>query len=160
FAISIFHDVTEQRRAEEKLTFLARASDLLATSLDVEATLARIAALAVEQLADWCMVYRREPDGSIRRLAIEHADPAVGAMLRGELLSGHPLDPESGSRVAGVIASGSPDLLPDASAELLAQDAREPEALAAVLARAGVASWMCVPLAVRERSLGAIAFIR
>src|SRR5262249_58969079 len=108
FAISIFHDVTEQRRAEEKLTFLARASDLLATSLDVEATLARIAALAVERLADWCMVYRREPDGSIRRLAIEHGDPAVGAVLRGELLSGHPLGPAGGSRVAGAMASRCP----------------------------------------------------
>ena len=45
-----------ERLAQERLQFLGEASTLLASSLDVEATLRRVAQLAVPHFADWCAV--------------------------------------------------------------------------------------------------------
>ena len=46
----------ERERAERRLRFLADASSHLASSLDYETTLERVAWLAVPTLADWCFV--------------------------------------------------------------------------------------------------------
>ena len=52
-----FHtDITERRRAEDALRFLADATDMLSSSLDYETTLERVASLAVPKIADWCTV--------------------------------------------------------------------------------------------------------
>jgi PAS domain S-box-containing protein len=51
-----YRDITERRRSEEAQRFLAEASALLASSLDYETTLQRVAQLAVPHIADWCAV--------------------------------------------------------------------------------------------------------
>jgi PAS domain S-box-containing protein len=52
-----FHtDITAHRREEEALRFLADATDTLSSSLDYEATLQRVAELAVPRIADRCLV--------------------------------------------------------------------------------------------------------
>ena len=61
-----FHDVTQRKRRDEDMRFLASASEVLASSLDYEDTLDRVARLAVPHFADWCAVHMREEDGSIR----------------------------------------------------------------------------------------------
>jgi PAS domain S-box-containing protein len=81
FAINIFRDVTEARRAEERLELLTEASEVLASSLDYGRTLERVAALAVPRLADWCVVDVLEEDGG-RRVAIAHVDPAQSEVAR------------------------------------------------------------------------------
>ena len=48
-------DVTERKRAERIAAFMAEASAVLTSSLDYEATLKRVAALAVPVLADGCV---------------------------------------------------------------------------------------------------------
>jgi PAS domain S-box-containing protein len=57
YAVNVWQDATAQKRAEAAQRFLAEAGEALATSLDVEATLANIARLAVPRLADWCVVH-------------------------------------------------------------------------------------------------------
>ena len=56
-------DLTERKRNEAALVFLAEASDLLSQSLDYQETLQRLAVLVVPRLADWCTVAVREDDG-------------------------------------------------------------------------------------------------
>ncbi|HEY8722639.1 MAG TPA: GAF domain-containing protein [Gaiellaceae bacterium] len=63
-----------ERVAQERLQFLGEASTLLASSLDVDATLARIAKLAVPHFADWCSVDLLDAGVAINRVAIEHVD--------------------------------------------------------------------------------------
>ncbi len=81
FAINMFRDVTEARRAEERLELLTEASEVLASSLDHGRTLERVAELAVPRLADWCVVDVLEEDGG-RRVAIAHVDPAKSEVAR------------------------------------------------------------------------------
>ena len=71
-----------RRRAD----FLARASREFSESLDPQATLDRMAHLAVLGFADWCTVTLRMPDGSLSRVAAIHKDPAraedMAALMR------------------------------------------------------------------------------
>lgn len=78
-----FNVITERKRAEERIRFLAEASALLASSLDYERTFESLAALVVPELADWCFVDLVEPDGSFRRLAVGYADPAKADVAAG-----------------------------------------------------------------------------
>ena len=75
-------DITEKkqtgdalRESEAALRFLAEASGTLAAVVDYASTLRKVARLAVPFFADWCVVDMVEPDGSLRRLAVAHADP-------------------------------------------------------------------------------------
>jgi PAS domain S-box-containing protein len=65
-AISIFHDLTERIRAEERLAFLAEAGARLGMSLDERETLDAVTRLAIQRIADWAVVY--VPDGDNERL--------------------------------------------------------------------------------------------
>jgi signal transduction histidine kinase/putative methionine-R-sulfoxide reductase with GAF domain len=58
-----------ERAAHERLQFLGEASTVLASSLDVDATLAQMARLAVPHFADWCAVDVVGADGSLARVA-------------------------------------------------------------------------------------------
>jgi len=70
-------DIDVSKRAQEQLAFLARATDALATTLDVDATCDVLSRLAVPALADWCGVFLRDDDDAIRAGAISHGDPAA-----------------------------------------------------------------------------------
>jgi PAS domain S-box-containing protein len=71
----IVSDITERKRAEESLRFLAEASAILSASLDYEKTLENLAKLAVPFLADLCIVDIVE-NGTVRRMGVAHADPS------------------------------------------------------------------------------------
>ncbi|HYD42607.1 MAG TPA: ATP-binding protein [Anaeromyxobacter sp.] len=74
-------DVTEARRAEEALAFLARASVELFSSLDPREIARRLAGLAVPFLADACRVTVTLPDGEVQAAAPasgSDAEPSAG----------------------------------------------------------------------------------
>jgi PAS domain S-box-containing protein len=144
-------------RATERLTFLADVSSALASSLDYRRTLPRVARLAVPRVADACLVYMLQEDGSIARLAMEHAEPAHQTIS--ELVAESHINPEAVEGVPKVLRTGRPELHPEADARLLAADVDDPEAQARILEPMGIASWMCVPLMARGRIFGAISFI-
>ena len=71
-----------ERASQERLQFLGDASALLASSLDIDATLARVAKLAVPHFADWCAVDLVDAGGNIHRVAVEHLDPDKAELAR------------------------------------------------------------------------------
>jgi signal transduction histidine kinase/transcriptional regulator with GAF, ATPase, and Fis domain len=73
-AVATVDDVTDQRRSEESLRFLAEASSILASSLDYEDTLPTIAKLAVPFLADACVIDVIDLEGGVRRVAAVHRE--------------------------------------------------------------------------------------
>jgi PAS domain S-box-containing protein len=148
-------DITDLKRAEERLRFLAEASKVLASSLDYEATLKSVAELAVPALADWCAVDVLLEDQSMRRVAVVHADPAKVA-LGYELLRRYPLrlDMPEGT----VLRSGQSVLHPEIAAAHLSAYARDENHLA-ILRGLNLKSTMVVPLSARGRTLGAISLV-
>ena len=83
-----------QRRLAEDRKFVADASELLASSLDYETTLANVAALAVAGFADWCAIDMLDESGSINRLTVAHVDPDKVSWAN-ELLEKYPPDPDA-----------------------------------------------------------------
>ncbi|HET8628885.1 MAG TPA: GAF domain-containing protein [Thermomicrobiales bacterium] len=157
-AISIFRDITAERRAAADVRLLAEASSALAGSLDSRATLAALAHLAVPRLADWCVVYLADEDGAARRLALVHADPAKQALLA-DLGRFHPPTVRAPDHpVARALREAAPILLPDVDAALVASVAEDVEHLR-VLRALAPASAMVVPLVARDRTLGAIILV-
>ena len=146
-----------QRQAAERLAFLAEASGVLARSLDRDATLTRLAELAVERIADWCGIELVDDDGELRNVAVAHVDPDRVALAH-ELRKRYPIDPDDETGVPAVIRSGAAELYPEVTEEMLEAGARDPDHLR-LLKELGLVSAMVVPLEARGRVLGAITFV-
>jgi two-component system phosphate regulon sensor histidine kinase PhoR len=65
-------EATDRQR---KVDFVGEAAAMLASSLDYRGTIKNVAALAVRDLADWCVVDILEEDDSVKRLVAERAEP-------------------------------------------------------------------------------------
>jgi signal transduction histidine kinase len=149
--------VAEDRAAERRLAFLAEASAHLASSLDYETTLRRVARLAVPEMADWCVVDTLAEDGSVCLLAVAHVDPGKEALVR-ELRRRYPPAPQARYGLQKVLSSGRPELYPEilpAWRQAAARDAEHLRLMQALDAR----SSMCVPLRARGQTLGALTFV-
>ncbi len=156
-ASSIVREITERKRAEEAQRFLARASDVLASSLDYPTTLQSIAQLAVPKIADWCTVDLLKENGAIEQVALAHADPAK-IELANEFRRRYPPDPASNSGISQVLRSGLPLIYSDISDDQLVAGARDKEQLD-LLRSLKLKSMMIVPLIARGHTLGALTFI-
>ena len=144
-------------RAEERQRFLARASLVLDESLDPDVTLARVATLAVEGIADWCSVDMVDLDGSLRHVVTAHSDPAR-VDLAETLLERYPPDPEGTIGAPNVVRTGRSELYPEVTHERLARTVEDDEHLA-LMRSVGIGSAMIVPMKTRGRILGAISLV-
>ncbi|WP_052518412.1 PAS domain-containing sensor histidine kinase [Archangium violaceum] len=151
-------DVTERRRAEDDLRFLAQASAVLATSLDYEDTLRRVATLAVPVLADWCGVDVVDERGGAHRLINVHRDPEKVRLIE-ELLRRYPIQPDAAFGVSRVLRTGEPELIPEVTDEGLVRYARDAEHLR-LMRELGLRSYLTVVLRSRGRVLGALTLVR
>ncbi len=171
-ALSVL-DVTEQHRAaveteaaRRRLALIADASARIGTTLDLDRTASELADVTVPELADVAAVdlldsvvggRRSSSDPSqptvIRALAVR-ADDAPEA-LRAADTPGQVARYGPDRLVTECVRTGRPVMVPQVKDEDLPRIARSPEA-AALLARAGVHSYLAVPLIARGEVLGAL----
>jgi len=139
----------------EAARFLAQASAALAQVRDYPTTLERIANLAVPAFADWFGVHIREPDGTIRRMAVRHQDPAMQAAVA-QMYRRYPPTEGKPYGAPQVIATGEAIWSPDFAAEIpaVARDEEHARALASL----GIKSFICVPMRSHDRVIGALTF--
>ena len=148
-----------QRRLAEDQRFVAQASELLASSLDYETTLANLATLAVPHFADWCAIDMVAEDGSIERLTVAHVDPEKVRWAH-DLAERYPPDPHAHVRRRRTSsARNSRSCFTEIPAELLREATADTPELFDILEELGLKSSMCVPLVARDRALGAITFV-
>jgi PAS domain S-box-containing protein len=160
----VLTDVTEreQARAEaetagERLSVLAEASQLLASSLDYETTLANVASLLVPRVADWFAVDVLDEAAGFRRIALVHKDPDKMEWIeQSKRLYGPDLDePEGPGRV---VRTGEAVLYRTISDELLASSTKGEEHHEG-LRQLGIESVMVVPLAAGGRTFGSLMLV-
>jgi len=149
-------DVTDRRRVEDRQRFLAEASGILASTLDSDAILTSIAKLVVPDLADWCAVDMVE-NGELRRVAVEHVDPAKVALAK-DVQRRWPPDMNAPRGLANVLSTGKSEWMAEIPEELLEQSIKERERLA-IMKQLGLRSFMMVPLVARGTVLGAITLV-
>ncbi|HEY3065333.1 MAG TPA: PAS domain-containing protein [Methylomirabilota bacterium] len=140
--------------AQERASFVARASTVLASSLDYGTTLAAVARLIVPELTDTCFVDLLDDDGTLRRVTVPHGDPALES-LAADFTRSYAPDLDSEHPLARVLRTGEPVRYPEVSDSLLGTLAADADSLARVRALR-LSSLMIVPLAARGRTVGAL----
>ncbi|WP_052519461.1 PAS domain-containing sensor histidine kinase [Archangium violaceum] len=152
---AILRDVSLQKQVEAEHRFLARAGETLSSSLDAERTLAEVARLTVESLADWCLVYVTEGE-QVRLLEVAHHEPGQQALATA--LREFRIDMSQPFLAREVLVRREPLLMPVVTPEALESMAQGGEHLS-LLRRLEPRSLMGVPLLTDERLLGALVFI-
>ncbi|MFE5910222.1 SpoIIE family protein phosphatase [Streptomyces wedmorensis] len=171
-AVSVI-DVTERHRADaaadrsrRRLALIADASARVGTTLEVERTADELASVVVPELADIAAVDVLDSVLALRRPGAPEEGPelfralAVKAAGRTEALPA--ADPPGAVAMYGAdrlvtrcVHSGLPVLVEHVGPGDLSRIARSPQA-AELLARAGVHSYLAVPLIARGEVLGAL----
>jgi PAS domain S-box-containing protein len=161
--VSLAFDVTERSEREEQLSrrfdvaqFLADASTILSSSLDYPESLQRLAEVSVPFLADLCLIDVAE-GAAIRRMGAAHADPAKRALVD-ELRLRYPPDPFGAHPAARVIRGGAAEVRAEMPEDFLQATTRSDDHLRIVQAL-DFASYMCVPLTARGRTIGALTLV-
>jgi PAS domain S-box-containing protein len=153
-SVSVFRDQTERRRAEEAWQVLAGVGEALGSSLDLSATLAQIADLAVPRVADWCGVEILDAHDELEQLAVAHVDPGKRELAK-QWRQRWP--PRPTSAPYRVVRSGTPHLVPDITEEMLDAGVEDPEERR-LLRTLGLRSAMVVPLIVGQKPFGVVSF--
>ncbi|MEO9176578.1 MAG: SpoIIE family protein phosphatase, partial [Gaiellales bacterium] len=157
-AVATLFDLTEHRRREDTLAFLAEASEVLSRSLDSTTTLTDLVRLAVPRLADWCSIDLRE-HGRIVNVAVSNVD-ASAARLVGETLRNRPstLGAETGAALA--IRTGRSELLAEIPSAQPVEEAT-PADLLRTLHGLGIEprSAITAPLSAHGRTIGALTLV-
>jgi len=143
----------ERTRAE----FIVQANDLFVRSLDYEETLRSLASLAVPRLADWCAVDMLDPDGKLRRIAVEHPDPETVRMAFA-MEKKYPADPNSSYGAHEVARTGKTNWLRELPDGMIETAARSPEHLE-MIRRLRLRSFICAPIKVRGRVAGVLTLV-
>ncbi|MER7837642.1 SpoIIE family protein phosphatase [Streptomyces sp. NPDC096040] len=156
----------EAENARRRLAVIADASARIGTTLDLERTAAELADVAVPELADVAAVDLLDTVAEGRRSTLGPAEDAVirALAVRAEQES----DAVQAADPPGTVARYAPDrlvtecvrtgeavLVPHVRDEDLPRIARSPEA-AVLLGRAGLHSYLAVPLIARGEVLGAL----
>ena len=126
---------------------------MLATSLDYEQTLARVAQLAARELADFCLVDTVDESGKIQRLDVACRDPG-SEWLCDALRRGPPTGKPS-ELFSAAFHRKEPLLIEQVTPEILSTWAQDEEELRTLRAVAPI-SVIAVPLVARERLLGVL----
>jgi PAS domain S-box-containing protein len=156
-AINIIEDVTEAKDAELRQRFLAEAGQLLASSLDYEQTLERVARMIVPGLADWCGIEMADEQGESHQVVVAHIDPQK-VQLATDLRRRYPPDPDAPTGVPAILRGGPAELYSEIPAELIERAARDEEHLRLIRAL-GMRSGMAVPMRIGDETLGVITLV-
>lgn len=137
--------------------FLAEESRRLDESLDEAATLSAMAGLSLPHLGAWCIVDTLDGDGTMRRVAMVHPDPAKQALLNdlnGRWVPGV----GDGYGIPAVVRSLEHMAIADNLTAALSKSAPDPH-VARVLEAIGIGALLSVPLVVRRQLVGAVTYV-
>lgn len=145
----------EAEAAALRLEVLAEAGALLSTSLDPESALEQLARVCAGTIADYCVAYLLDGEGALRRVGFAHADPDMEPVVR-SLQQIAPPQRDDAMGAGAVLRTGEPIFVPYIQDEMLATANQGPEHLSLLL-RLRPRSTIIVPLAARDRTVGALA---
>lgn len=145
----------QAEEAQQRLAILATASTVLASTMQIDELLQRLARVLTPGVADWCIIEAFGPSGAIEHVAVSYRDPGAAQQLTADLLA-HPIGANSSGPVAAVIASGEARLFgPESVGDALAgaaEDRGRPELAEGFEVRASV----IVPIEARGQVLGVL----
>ncbi len=151
-------DINELHGAAARDAFLARADELFAAELDHEAIVHAVVAAAVESFADYALFDLTAEDGTLRRFAVAHRDPAHRAPFERSVGQtapvAHPVHP-----IAVAWRSGESVIVPRID-ETWWKRAAADDAHYARMRDEALSSLITVLMTARGRRYGALTFCR
>jgi signal transduction histidine kinase len=112
--VNIFRDITDRKQQTDASAFLAAASRILVSTLDIHSSLQQVAELAVPRIADRCSVELLDEHHQSRRVAVADANPGDVSEPRSSIVL--PLQARGqtfGSISLATAGSGRPYTQPD-----------------------------------------------
>ena len=146
----------EAEARQERLAFLADASNVLAGSLDYDETFRNLAHLVVPRVADFCIVLAAEEGGGLRQVAVAHSNLEQPALRK--LAEEFPASPAARAGGAQVAKTGRSQMCCDLNNGELEEIFERPEDRELLLSFAPT-SFIAVPLKTHDRVLGAIVMV-
>jgi PAS domain S-box-containing protein len=150
---TMMRDITARKEAEEISQFFVESSRSLASSIEYEEVLERIAEVIVPWMADYCVIDLIEEDSEVIRPCTTHRDPT----LRGAVAQLKKF-PASHNRSVGpsqVLKTGESEVIPEVTEAWLRAIAQNKEHHE-ILRRLSPTSELIVPLLVRGKVIGAV----
>jgi len=160
-ALERAHLAVAEQALRERLSFLAEATALLTSSLELERTLESLTQLAVPLLADWCAISMLvEETGEIEQVVVAHQDPERKRWAREmQARSRTIMIDDEFDLTARVIRTAEPVFLREVPQELLDEAVERDPNAAAALEEISIRSAITVPLRSGERTLGALTLV-
>ena len=162
-ASKIARDISERIRASaaaersrERTAYLAQLSAAFAASLEPEQVLTTMATLSVPFFADWCAVDIIHGTGQIERITVRHVDPAkveLATRVRDRYE-----DPRAPTSPAAVIRTRQAAIVPSITDDMIVDSAGGDAERIALVRSLGLISYLCLPLTVHGRTIGALTF--
>jgi serine phosphatase RsbU (regulator of sigma subunit) len=146
------------RAQRRRLQLMIAASAKLDISLDPSQTLRQMAHSAVPELAELCVIDLVDRDGAMECVAAA-SDPRLASRVEA-MRREAPLDLAGTHPVAQALASGRPRVVGDLTAADALREAAQSDAHLRLMRDAGYRSAAVFPLRARNRTHGAISFLR
>lgn len=150
-------DITDRKRIEKNLQFLAEASRILSSSLDYQTTLNNVAILAVPEIGDWCTIDILNKEGDVQQVAVAHKNPKKVKWAK-ELRKKQPVDMSAAQGLPQVLRTGKSELYPLITDEMLVALSKS-KAQLKLMRTIGFTSALIVPLTRQGTPIGAITFV-
>ncbi|HEX3457184.1 MAG TPA: SpoIIE family protein phosphatase [Candidatus Baltobacteraceae bacterium] len=151
--LGLCSDIDDYKRQGELFAFLAEASEVLAESLDLQATLNRLLGIIVPEFGDWAAIDLFDDDDRLKTVAAIHADPEKMRLVK-RMVGRYTHDRRYEPAIAEALRMRRPMVIRDVNVELLKR-AAAPN-LFPVIRELGPRSAVTVPLRARGRTIGSL----
>jgi len=151
--LGIATDIDDYKRQGQQFAFLAQAGEVLAESLDLQATLNRLLAIIVPEFGDWAAIDLFDENDRLKTVAAIHADPEKMRLVK-RLVGRYTHDPHYEPAVAAALRMGRPMVIREVNVELL-KKAAAPN-LFAVIRELAPRSAITTPLRTHGRTIGSL----
>lgn len=145
-------DITEKKRAEMTSQYLLEANKIMASSIELQPLLEKIAAVTlVNGFCDFCTIHFPEDNGNLLCRALIHKDPELTRQVK-RIIARYPGYLGDAMGPARVIRTGKSEMSHadiDGSGARVSEGARHMDALA-------LKSYMSVPLFLKDKVIGAL----
>ncbi|RYY64923.1 MAG: HAMP domain-containing histidine kinase, partial [Comamonadaceae bacterium] len=149
-------DISTRKRLEEEQRFFAELGPVLASSLERDVILYRVAEVCARRLADHCLVVSIDDESGVRVKRLLSRDPSRQALA--DAIETYRLDPSRPSLVGRAVELQRPILLREPTDEALQAMAQNEDHLR-LLRELGMTSSLTIPLIASGQVVGAMALI-
>ncbi len=151
------HLLEALKLSTKRSELLAKASNVLNSTLNIEKILGFLSDLTVPVIADWCSIRMLNSKGELEQMSVSHSDPAK-VKWAWELEKRFPANENAPQGPHQVIRSGKPELIKNVTDEMIESSTKDPDQVE-MIRSLGMRSYICTPITSRGQTVGTITIV-